>query len=270
MTDADAPIVDAEVVRDELPPVSTREGRIARGLEDANGRVLALTAEEAAREHSPRAVAVRQQPTGVLTPIATPVQMDDAMKQYQATVAAVLSPSDWQDAGSDGKFVKKSGWRKIAKAFGLSVEIVRSEVERDEDGNPERASVVARAIAPNGQTSDGDGYCSVDEKRFGSNKGKQKLENDLRATATTRAKNRAISDLVGMGEVSAEEMAVMSAPTPPMLDEASPDGTAFKKAFGALVGDPAKAQAAYLKYREAQGGIPLAAADLLRAIQGAK
>jgi hypothetical protein len=27
------------------------------------------------------------------------------------------------------------------------------------------------------------------------------VENDLRATATTRAKNRAISDLVGMGSV---------------------------------------------------------------------
>ena len=31
-------------------------------------------------------------------------------------------------------------------------------------------------------------------------------ENDVRGTAHTRAKNRAISDLIGAGEVSAEEI----------------------------------------------------------------
>lgn len=215
-----------------------------------------------------QAVAVRHQPTGVLTPIATPVEMEDAMAQYQATVNAVLDPSDWQgQPGQKGSFVKKSGWRKIAKAFGLSVEIVRSDVERDDEGEPQRAAVVARAIAPNGQAQDGDGYCSVEEKRFSGERGnKQKLENDLRATATTRAKNRAISDLVGMGEVSAEEIATRG---PATLDEASPDGVAFKKAFGAFVGDPKRAEAAYLEYRAAHGGIPLAAADLLRAMRKA-
>jgi hypothetical protein len=70
-----------------------------------------------------------------------------------------------------------------------------------------RAEVWIRAVAPNGQFGDGDGYCSADEGRFRGWKGRQKLENDLRATATTRAKNRAIADLVGMGEVSAEEIA---------------------------------------------------------------
>jgi hypothetical protein len=84
---------------------------------------------------------------------------------------------------------------------------MRSEVERDEHGNPVRAEVWIRAVAPNGQYGDGDGYCSSEEKRFRSWRGKQKLENDLRTTATTRAKNRAIADLVGMGEVSAEEIA---------------------------------------------------------------
>jgi hypothetical protein len=69
-----------------------------------------------------------------------------------------------------------------------------------------RAEVWIRAVA-NGQFGDGDGYCSADEARFKSRCGRQKLENDLRSTATTRAKNRATADLVGMGEVSAEEIA---------------------------------------------------------------
>lgn len=143
--------------------------------------------------------------TGVLMPYDAD-EVKGAMDAYQRAVAAVLEESDWQNAGRGQRFIKKSGWRKIAKAFGLSVSRVESGVERDSEGNPVRAFAVYRATAPNGQSQDGDGYCSVDEGRFKDASGRKKLENDMRATATTRAKNRAISDLVGMGEVSAEEV----------------------------------------------------------------
>ena len=134
-------------------------------------------------------------------------QVREAMTQYQHGLQSLLTPEDWQNAGRGEKFVKKSGWRKIATWFGLSVELVRDEVERDpESGEVQRATVWARAIAPNGRSFDGDGHCSVEENRFKSGSGRQKLENDLRGTATTRAINRAISGLVGMGAVSAEEM----------------------------------------------------------------
>ena len=70
---------------------------------------------------------------------------------------------------------------------------------------------------------DGDGYCSVEEDRFSGPRGnRSKLENDLRATATTRAMNRAISGLVGMGEVSAEEVDAGGASAPAEV-EASPE-----------------------------------------------
>jgi hypothetical protein len=82
------------------------------------------------------------------------------------------------------------------------VQIIRSTSSATSTA-PLRAEVWARAIAPSGRSMDGDGYCSVDEERFSGPRGnKSKLENDLRATATTRAMNRAISGLVGMGEVS--------------------------------------------------------------------
>lgn len=148
---------------------------------------------------------VRPPGNEVLMPLDTE-QVVAGMEAYQDMLPRLLTESDWQDAGRDGRFVKKSGWRKIARAFNLSVMVVSVRIERDADGNPTRAETIARAMAPNGQVSDADGYCSADEKRFEQPKGRQKLENDLRATATTRAKNRAISDLVGMGEVSAEEI----------------------------------------------------------------
>jgi hypothetical protein len=147
----------------------------------------------------------------VLTPL-DPEQVVEGMHRYQRLLRDLLEPSDWQAEDKNGRpldrpFLKKSGWRKIARAFNLSFERVHSRVEREEDGTPVRAEVWIRAVAPNGQYGDGDGYCSADEGRFKSGRGRQKLENDLRSTATTRAKNRATADLVGMGEVSAEELA---------------------------------------------------------------
>jgi hypothetical protein len=44
------------------------------------------------------------------------------------------------------------------------------------------------------------GACASNERRFAH------LDHDVRATAHTRGKNRAIADLVGGGEVSAEEL----------------------------------------------------------------
>ena len=176
-------------------------------------------AEEIASEPRPlappaQALALAPRPPAereVLMPL-DPEQVVEGMRQYQQLLRDLLEPSDWQTHDKNGNplerpFLKKSGWRKIARAFNLSFERVHSHVERDEDGTPVRAEVWIRAVAPNGQYGDGDGYCSADEGRFRSWRGRQKLENDLRATATTRAKNRAIADLVGMGEVSAEEIA---------------------------------------------------------------
>jgi hypothetical protein len=148
-------------------------------------------------------------------------ELVESFKSYQSLLPQLLDESDYQSDGKD-KFVKKSGWRKIATAFDLDVQLVRSSVERDESGEPVRAEVWARAIAPSGRSMDGDGYCSVGEKRFANPKGRQKLENDLRATATTRAMNRAISGLVGMGAVSAEEVdSAASTQGPPFGPETS-------------------------------------------------
>lgn len=147
----------------------------------------------------------------VLKPLDV-AQQKEAMDTYQRGLREILDSSDYQDAGWDPQkqkprqFVKKSGWRKIAAWFDLSIELLRDSVERDEDGNVTRACVWARAVAPSGRFADGDGYCDVTESRFEKDKARQKLENDLRGTATTRAVNRAISNLVGMGDVSAEEM----------------------------------------------------------------
>ena len=181
-----------------------------------------------------------------------------AMDQYQQGLRSLLEDGDWQNTG-DGQFVKKSGWRKIATWFGLSVQLVSQRVERDEQGLPLRASVIARAEAPNGRFMEGDGHCSSEERRFKSSSGSQKLENDLIATATTRAKNRAIADLVGMGAVSAEEVeGTAHRPTGPEFGEAASDDLQEKlvKALHVLVGPEKIAMTVERLAQDAGGYLP--------------
>jgi hypothetical protein len=205
----------------------------------------------------------------VLKPLDV-TEQKEAMRIYQQGLREILDAGDYQAAGWDKqkneerKFVKKSGWRKIAAWFDLSIELVRDEVDRDDDGHVCRASVWARAVAPSGRFADGDGYCDVEEERFQKDKGRQKLENDLRGTATTRAVNRAISNLVGMGDVSAEEMAdEPAAPEFPM--GVVYDREAIGKAVGAacvkLAGDKGRGISLFkLIAKDCGGYMPQAAA----------
>lgn len=138
-----------------------------------------------------------------------------AMTEYQEGLQALLAEGDWQTFrdrdGRERRFVKRTGWRKIGTWFGVDLLVGSVDVERDDLGHPLRARVVGRAVAPNGRVAEDVGACALDEgRRFA------KPEHDLVATAATRALNRATSNLVGMGEVTAEEVL---AEVEPMLPE---------------------------------------------------
>lgn len=223
-----------------------------------------VATEETFDVETPQAVSTlparRERRSEVIRPLGADALVQ-SFGEYQDLLPKLLSPDDWQDAGRGERFVKKSGWRKIATAFDLDVVIVSSKVDRDSDGRPVRAEVIARAVAPSGRSMDGDGYCSVEEPRFEKPKARQKLENDLRATAATRAKNRAISDLVGMGAVSAEEVSAGPAAVqvPPWAERATPDSQqAAQAAYAALTralnASPEEAQAAWQNIGQAFGG----------------
>jgi hypothetical protein len=105
-------------------------------------------------------------------------------------------------------FRKKNYWRAIATAFNLTVTIVREE--RIEAGDDWGWLVVYNAAAKNGRSADGDGSCFASEKS-----GASATVHNVRSHAHTRAYNRAVSNIVGFGEVSAEEMPYESPSTPP-------------------------------------------------------
>lgn len=166
---------------------------------------------------------------GLVRPAASLEHIAETFLAYQQLRARLLVESDWQ-AISGKKFPKRSAWRKLAVAFGVSFQLVERHLERDERGRIVRAEFVVRAHAPNARFVDAWASCDVTERccpigcsRKGYHKhcGTEKpgvacnldraghfshAEHDVPATAHTRAINRAAADLFGMGEVSAEEV----------------------------------------------------------------
>ena len=142
----------------------------------------------------------------------------------------------------EGKpYIKRNGWRMVAAGFNVNLELVkdnegnvlhtRMEGE-DELGTYYVHTYTARASLPNGRYAECDGACSSRDAFFSKSHGTRKPQSeideaDIIATAQTVAYNRAISDLVGGAEVSAEEMLgkdnVSFTPTP-TEPEPQPEG----------------------------------------------
>lgn len=145
-----------------------------------------------------------------IVPVLDPSQAKEIYAKYQALCLAVRGEGDFTKIGGK-EHPNKQFANKLARMFGLSVEIIKAEKENaiKRDTLPNGVvkdspyfvwHIVARAIAPNGQYRDGDGHCATSERNFAH------YHHDVYAQAVTRAKNRAILELVGMGEVSEEEM----------------------------------------------------------------
>ncbi|MGA3111377.1 MAG: hypothetical protein ABSE15_05010 [Candidatus Bathyarchaeia archaeon] len=134
-------------------------------------------------------------------PVAPLVTAEQAVKQwalFEDLKGKLLNESDYQEI-SGKKYIKRSGFRKLAVFFGISDQIIKEERQDRPDGRfIWRVEVEARA--PNGRICIGVGACDSKERRFAHE------EHDVYSTSHTRAKSRAISDLVAGGAVSAEEV----------------------------------------------------------------
>jgi len=142
--------------------------------------------------------------------------VDVAIEQwdaYQRLCKGLLNDNDYQEIivkekDENGNYVKvkrhfkkKSAWQKLSRAFNVDTEIVDHEIERTKMGRVREAYYCVRASLPNGRSVESDALCSRSEK------GKDKVsDHTIMSTAKTRATNRAIAELIGAGEVSAEEM----------------------------------------------------------------
>ncbi len=128
-------------------------------------------------------------------------QQQQLAAAYDAACTALIGPNDVQQDGGR-TFKKKSAWRKLARHFNISVAASLDSVRVDSHPDGFTALAVASASAPWGQSWTDVGACSSDEAT-----GRRVITiADAIATAMTRASNRAVSNLIAMGEVSAEEI----------------------------------------------------------------
>lgn len=161
----------------------------------------------------------------VVAPLSTPDKALETWRAYEGLIAKLLTEDDYQsfsEGGKTGKFIKKSGFRKLATHYGFTVELLDERLGHKHDeatcarikfpdvftrddrdcGCPiifARYSV--KVIAPNGRETTGIGLCSTGEK----NRRFTRQDHDIATTAYTRAVNRAIGDMIGVGKPSAEE-----------------------------------------------------------------
>lgn len=126
-------------------------------------------------------------------------KLKEALKKFEEFKKDILRDSDKVQIGKN-IYIKKSGWLLYAMACGLSLEMREEKIEDTSDG--ERIyHYTYRAIAASGRFADAVGSASSREKEKYAHEA-----HDVRALAQTRAMNRSIANLVGAGELSAEEM----------------------------------------------------------------
>ncbi len=130
-------------------------------------------------------------------------RLSETFKKFEQFKERLLTKDDSVDIQGK-RFLKKSAWRKWALACGVSDELVSFERVPAEGKDKEGCfyyRVVVRAFhLPSGRASTGIAIAASSERKNWAHE-----EHDTITLAHTRAKNRAISDLVGGGEVSAEE-----------------------------------------------------------------
>ena len=152
--------------------------------------------------------------TGLVAPVCSVQESVRIFKEFEKAKKGILSGSDVLWIGSDGRpaiegqgspHIKRGGWRKLARFFGLSWDIENIEKLTMEQGgymykvrvkvwHPAGASVVSEGIA-----TSRDAFFTKGGKR-------DAPEENIIMKAETVGINRAISDILGSGDVSGEEV----------------------------------------------------------------
>jgi hypothetical protein len=165
-------------------------------------------------------------PTGNRTALAlrqltTPAALQEQQQLaalYDEACRALIGPNDVQVEGKR-TFKKKSAWLKLARRFLIDARVLLTELRETPDGTA-YSYCVAEARAPWGQVMQAVGACSADEEI-----GNRVITlADMLATAQTRATNRAISNLIAMGEVTADEVTTRATPKEATPNAAPDDG----------------------------------------------
>jgi hypothetical protein len=140
----------------------------------------------------------------IILPLLSVDDLAKAFRKFEEFKSRLLTEED--SVNIQGKtYLKKSAWRKWALACGVSDEMASIEripaTGEDDKANFQYRITVKAFHVPTRRSAVGVAVASKSEKKSWAH-----LEHDVFSLCHTRAKNRAISDLVGGGEVSVEEL----------------------------------------------------------------
>ncbi len=179
-------------------------------------------------------LAPREEPTEKpLVPVASAIELVEAMTRFAEIKRALLENQDLYTAKDNQVRIRKSGWRKLALAFNLSDEVLEtSYMPNDALPGSYIYRVRVRVFSRGGRSVQGVGAASTTERPFAN------PAHDCFALAHTRAKSRAIADMLGSSDLVAEELEEPEAPTPktsaqpsmmPIIKQIAPVGGAHAK-----------------------------------------
>ena len=149
--------------------------------------------------------------SSALLPAVTPEEIGDAVRRWNAIGAAIEKALGPQCIAMihGNKFRRKIFWRAVRLAGKISLADLNPDAEVVKGADAvRRVHKTVQASAPDGSWVQGTAMCSSNEVVSKEKKLTREDNSDhqLAALAYTRAVNRAISDLVGFGEPSAEEV----------------------------------------------------------------
>ena len=148
-------------------------------------------------------VSKEEVPLEVLRPVGTNEQIIRAWKDFQSLKVVLLTDDDYYEPSRGKSVIRKSGWRKLAVAFGLTDEILNQQQVYDaNDLGQFTWRIRVRVSSRGGRSVEAIGACSTRERKFAH------VEHDTYAMAHTRAKSRAIADMLGSSEQLEEEVSV--------------------------------------------------------------
>ncbi len=135
-----------------------------------------------------------------LIPIMGAQQLKAQFEAFESMKVAILDPKDDTYVVQGVARIRKSGWRKLALAFNLSDEVLQEYQEFDPK-DPLRWvwHVQVKVSSRGGRSVIGVASCSSTERKFAH------PEHDTHAMAHTRAKSRAIADMLAAADLVAEE-----------------------------------------------------------------
>lgn len=150
--------------------------------------------------------------TGLVAPVCSVQESVRIFKEFEKAKREILISKDVLWIGSDGRpapdgegtpHIKRSGWRKLARFFGLSWDI--ENIEKLTMGHGYMYKVRVKVWHPAGASVISEGVATSKDVFFTKAGRKEASEENVLMKAQTVAVNRAISDILGGGEVSGEE-----------------------------------------------------------------